>query len=586
MYAPVGLIAVGLVFGILTLTTVVRSPQFSMAASVTGGPVILLATAWLCVLAATAQLYWGDRRRHTPAILLALAGLAWLIPEWDNPYAPPFQYAVAILLSATAPALLLHAVLAWSDGRLPGRTSRNLVRAGYAVCLGLQGLAPALVLDPAGLDCTSCPANPWLVNADSGALDRWETLGGVAALVWLGCGVLALAAATFPDIGRARLPALRAPALVFLLVLIVWQVADLRGLHFRDPRAGQLWVLASLALLATAGGTLWQLAAGRRARRSVNRIVLALSRGQEPGLLRDAFAERLGDPTLQLLYPKADGVLVDATGSVVAPESDRGVTPVAFGGAPIAFLTHAPDLAVAAGVVNGLAAATYLGLEHEALTARALAEARDLHESGRRLIAAGDAERSGLERDLHDGAQQRLVGMALGLQVLAQRCPGPLVDEAREELSRTIAEVRVTAQGLSPPVLVDSGLVAALRSLAETRALTIGAETIDRVDPALETTAYQLVEQTTRNTVAAHVQITEQDGTLRMRLDVDGDSAELTAVANRVDTLEGSLRIARYDATTEIHLVLPTTADGLEPTMLYRTSESVGSGRHISDIGG
>ena len=85
MYAPVGLLAVGLLFGILTLTTVVGSPQFSLAASVTGGPVVLLATAWLCVLTATAQLYWGDRRLRLPAVLLALAGLAWLIPEWDNP---------------------------------------------------------------------------------------------------------------------------------------------------------------------------------------------------------------------------------------------------------------------------------------------------------------------------------------------------------------------------------------------------------------------------------------------------------------------------------------------------------------------
>jgi signal transduction histidine kinase len=570
MYLPVGLLGVGLGFGILTLVTIQRSPQFSLAASVAGGPVVLLAAAWICLLAAAAHLSWG-RKRRGPAVLLALAGLSWFVPEWDNPDAYPTLYAAAIILGAVTPALLLHAALAWSEGRLRGPTSRIVVFTGYVICFGVLGVVRALILDPVALDCADCPANPWLVTGDEGTLAQLETLGGIVAVGWLALGMLALVASRYSVAGRGRHSVLRISALAFLLTLLVWQVGELRDLHDRDPLAGRLWLTASLALIAMAAGALWQLARTRRARRAVNRIVLDLSRGKEPGHLRDAIAERLGDATLQLLYPKADGALIDAHGRTVDVGTVRAVTPLTFEGALLALLSHAPDIALSSEELNELATGMHLGLENEALTARALAEERDLRESGLRLLAARDAERTRLERDLHDGAQQRLVGMALGLQLLTRQCPGPVPEQARHELTLALGEVRAIAQGLSPPVLVDAGLGAALRSLAETRPLSIGIETTERVDPALETTVYQLVEQATRD-APGHVDVFRTQSNLEVRINVVGDVPDPTDVTDRVVTLDGRIDVRRDNGTTIIEATLPIPAGGAESATLHQAS--------------
>jgi signal transduction histidine kinase len=177
-----------------------------------------------------------------------------------------------------------------------------------------------------------------------------------------------------------------------------------------------------------------------------------------------------------------------------------------------------------------------------------------------------------LERDLHDGAQQRLVGMALGLQLLARRCPGPLVEEARRELTLAIADVRSTAKGLSPPVLVDAGVSAALRSLAETRPLSIGTATIERLDQATETTVYQLVEEATRE-ASGHVDVTSVHGRLDVRVVVDINMPDLTDVADRIVTLGYGRMVERRDiGTTEICVTLPVPGAGVEATTLPRPS--------------
>ena len=123
------------------------------------GRVLLLTAGSAPVLAALLHLW---RRPELPArwALLILPGAGWLVAEWDNPAAPSgIVFTTGLLLWTVAPVMLAHAVLAYPSGRLRRWPARLLVTSGYAVTVGLQGIATALVFDPAGEGCTDCPRN-------------------------------------------------------------------------------------------------------------------------------------------------------------------------------------------------------------------------------------------------------------------------------------------------------------------------------------------------------------------------------------------------------------------------------------------
>ena len=123
-------------------------------------------------------------------------------------------------------------------------------------------------------------------------------------------------------------------------------------------------------------------------------------------------------------------------------------------------------------MIEEVASAARLALENERLQAEARAQLEDLRSSRARIIEAGDAERRRLERDLHDGAQQRLVGLSLALRLVrrelgADRQLVARLDEAEAELAPAVAELRELAHGIHPAVLSDEGLAAAVEALAE-----------------------------------------------------------------------------------------------------------------------
>ena len=142
--------------------------------------------------------------------------------------------------------------------------------------------------------------------------------------------------------------------------------------------------------------------------------------------LRDALAVRLLDPDLVLAYPVDGERFVDAAARPVTINARPGreATRLEHAGRPLATLVHRAGALSGRDAADELVAAIHLGLEHEQLRAQALAQVGDLRASGLRLVETGDAERRRVERDLHDGAQQRLVGLALGLRVLQARA-GP-----------------------------------------------------------------------------------------------------------------------------------------------------------------
>jgi len=196
------------------------------------------------------------------------------------------------------------------------------------------------------------------------------------------------------------------------------------------------------------------------------------------GALRNALAEALGDPTLELTYWVPDqNVYVDAEGRprrVDSTPEGKIATTIDHDGRPIAAIVHDADLAEARDLVQAVGAAAALTLENERLDAELRARIAELRASRARIVQAGDEQRRRIERDLHDGAQQRLMALGINLRLVRDRIePDPqeaaeLVDASLQELNEATGELRELARGIHPAVLTDRGLKAAIKGLRRT----------------------------------------------------------------------------------------------------------------------
>ena len=187
--------------------------------------------------------------------------------------------------------------------------------------------------------------------------------------------------------------------------------------------------------------------------------------------MRARLARALGDPTLELAYRLADSRYVDAAvDTIELPRNgDRAVTALMAGGEEIAVLVHDPALLDEPGVVDSVRATAGLVLENERLAAEVRSQLAQVRASRGRIVAAADAERRRIERNLHDGAQQRLVALSMALGLEASRADAGVagaLSRAQDEIEQAIAELRVLARGIHPTLLRDEGLRAAVSSLA------------------------------------------------------------------------------------------------------------------------
>jgi signal transduction histidine kinase len=215
----------------------------------------------------------------------------------------------------------------------------------------------------------------------------------------------------------------------------------------------------------------------------------------------------LGDPELRLGYA-LDGrhELVDANGDAVVVAEGVAQTPLAREGRTIALLLHRPGLLDDPAVVEEVAAATRLALDNERFHAEVLARIEDLRASRARIVVAGEAERRRLERDLHDGAQQRLLGLSLALGFARAQVKEnadstilTLIDDAEERLRGAIEELREVAHGIYPAVLSSDGLGAAVDALRERASIPISVTNLpdDRLPASVESAAYFLIAEIT-----------------------------------------------------------------------------------------
>jgi signal transduction histidine kinase len=284
--------------------------------------------------------------------------------------------------------------------------------------------------------------------------------------------------------------------------------------------------------------------------------------------LRDALARRLGDPTLQLSYRLPDGAWVDDGGRPVERPSEqpgRSLQMLEAEGEPFAALTLDARLNDVPELVDAVVAAARLAIANDRLRAEVRAQLEEVQASRRRIVEAADAARRRVERDLHDGAQQRLVGLSLGLRMLQDRLGDAEDLEAQiaalqEELRTALGELRELARGLHPTILTEEGLGPAVESLAERSAvpvaLTVELDGDGRFPPPVEATAYFVVAEALTNVAkyaqaaAAAVRISRANGSLLVEIEDDGvggarvgAGSGLTGLQDRLAAIGGSLRV-------------------------------------------
>jgi signal transduction histidine kinase len=294
--------------------------------------------------------------------------------------------------------------------------------------------------------------------------------------------------------------------------------------------------------------------------RTVERFLEELRAGRAaPEATGAMLAQALGDPGLELRFRLDGDVEVDATGRVVeGPDPTARVrTPVRRGGLPLATVVHDPALAERPDLLDSTIGAAGLAIEIARLRVEVRRQLAEVEASRARIVTVGYEERRRLERDLHDGTQQRLVSIGLALRHLQHRLPDPApLDAVVVEVSRAIEELRELARGVRPAGL-DDGLGHALRELAARSQLKTRIEVTDeRFEDRIETAAYFVASEALAN-AAKHaraetvaVAAMRRNGSLVVRVRDDGvggavpsEGSGLAGITDRVAALGGRVSV-------------------------------------------
>jgi signal transduction histidine kinase len=558
------------VVGLAAFAIVRGTPGYSMAGASRLLVALELAAGWLLLCAATVAVRRPARRLFGLAVWLA--SLAWFVVEWNTPGVDSaWAFTAGLVFATVYPVIMTDAVLRYADWRSSAVTS-VVVWGAYVSTIGVAGLLPALFFDPAVGGCQQCPANLLLVRADSQMVDEVSRAAIHAGVGWaagligvLGWRLVRASAARRRAAAPVVLPALMFLGAVGLSYLHSWG----RGYLGTDEVDRRLWAVQAGLLILIAVGTGWSVVRRRRTRSAVAKLVVDTADVSAPGGLDRSLGAALGDDSLRVLYPLGDGRWVDDTGCPVVPDDSRGMTRLTRGGAPIALLTHRRGVLDEDGVADEIAGAAGLALDNERLQAQRRAQLADLRASRARIVAAADAERRRLERDLHDGAQQRLVALSLAIRLVQLRTgdhgdPGASVrlDRAQTEVTAALAQLRIVARGLYPRELADEGLTAALEILAEESSIpvTVDAPIELRVPQPVEAAAYFAVAHRLADTAAvqAAVSVRRDGARLRIEIEDDGPPEDLVRIEDRVGALAGTLSVeSTRGSGTRIRVELP-----------------------------
>jgi signal transduction histidine kinase len=563
------------VLGAIALVAVLVGPLATAQLTRTAerSPALLLADVAVGWSMIAAGLLICDRRpgnRIGP--LAVLTGFVWFAGDLTSANDAVVAY-VGNLVHGWFDPLFAILILAYPTGRLLRPVDRGLA-IGFIVVQGLWTVAKAYALRPiAWWECPTCldTVDRYIQTYELlDPLGRLETL----ALTALSLGVLGVVAARYiraTGTARRRLAPLVLAGIVltlgftggFLLQTVVPTSAR--------TEAGELRVIILAVLrILVAVGLLIGVLRDDAARGRIADLVVQLDGLPATDVLQAALRDALGDTSLLVYrWDPAVSTYRDAAGAAAQPPPDgpdRAVLTIEHERAPLLAIEHDPALRDDPGLVSAAVAAVRLAVENERLGAEVRMQLEAVRASRARLVEAQDTERRRIERDLHDGAQQRLVSLQLSLQML-RRNLGPDADPAAlaeleaatSEADAAIAEMRELARGVHPAILTEAGLGPALSSLAERSPLPVELdESIDgRLPAPVEATAYFVVAEALTNAVKhaaagrAVVQAWTTDDRLHLEIADDGrggavidDGSGLRGLEDRVTALGGSFDLA------------------------------------------
>ena len=571
--ALIGLAIAGFALGLAAIAMVITSDR---ERDPTAWLVLALTLGW--AFAGAGIFAWWRRPENRIGPLMTLVGFLWFLGALSSSDAA-LPYTVGLLLGSLWIGALVHMLVAFPTGRLETRWERFLIGLGYFDTTVMQ-LGGILFLNTSDPDvCNGCPANPLLISDQvvvSGIFYVLQSLIGIFGVTAIGILLVRRWRAASPAIRGALGPVLIAGVLtLFLLGLSL--LGDITGVP--DGTAEDVIdILSSAAMASVPFAFLIGLLHSRLARAAaVSDLVARLGEAGHRQGLRDALAETLADPSLSLAYwvPEQDRY-VDAEGHAVempARDGNTACTPIEHEGRVVAMICHDAMLDTEPELIETVASAAGLAVENERLNAELHARVEELRASRARIVQAADEERRRLERDLHDGAQQRLVSLALNLRLAGSKLDSDppaakeLLEETASELGEATTELRELARGLHPAVLSDRGLRPALEALAGRAPVRVelAEPPAERLPAPVEAASYFVVAEALTNVAryarATHaaVSVSLSNGQVEVEVADDGvggadpqAGSGLRGLADRVAALDGRLEVVspRGEGTT------------------------------------
>ena len=481
---------------------------------------------------------WRRRPDSRTGPLLTATGFGFfvtpLVNQVDSPVARTVGYWLPDLWLLF---FVIVALTALSGGRLRTRADRLIV-----------AVVAVVLLVPLRLFFHDIDDNLLLIEADP----RLSVLMGTIQRVVLVIAMLATVAVIAVRLVRASRPGRRAlrPSVAGALCLLLWMPVLVRDYlrSYQPVLSAEVvdWIAAITVVLVPLV-FLAGLLRSRLARGGLTDLFRTL-RDLQPAQLQAVLGRAVGDPGLVIVRGRP--------GSAPEPPGDRSVRWVERDGRKVAALFYDRSLDDDPELMDAAQAAAAIALEHQDLQA-------ELRASRERILAAGDAERRRIERNLHDGAQQRLVLLAMQMSLIRHRIRDDpagaelLVASAGEEITRSLAELRELARGLHPAAL-DHGLDIALDALAVSSAVptTVELQPGPRMPEPVALAAYFVTSEALTNVAkyaratGARVRVTRPGGGVVVEITDDGvggaDPARgsgLRGLRDRVEAVGGGLEV-------------------------------------------
>ena len=569
------LLALVLVFLAVDLAVVLTVDYLSPLRSVVRE--FIFATSWLVVgvVALAVRRVLLARRILTLSLVLVADFVGSFGLQGDAPVPRLLITMTAFLVPLQTP-VAGHLLLSYPTGILPGRGARRVVALGYALG-GMESVWWAFGHTPIDR-CDGCAVAYTSNVIPSSLADPVATL---FTTLWIPLLVAFLVQVVlkYRRAGPRQRRLLRLPYVAVLATTVLFGVlsvlAAIEGTSAWGLSVEAVILIQVVGLLGVPLCFLIGLLNERLSFRRIGELVVNLAGGASNDLER-SLAIALGDPQLRVAFPVADGYVDTHGRPAPRPEPDdrTAVTSVADGAAPMALISHDRSLSEEPALLTAAGSATRLILENARLQAEVRAQLLEVRESRARIVTATNEARARLERDLHDGAQQRLLAIGIALQLLRQQPGDPqLLEAAESELSSALAEMRELASGIHPAVLTDLGVVAALEALAARQGTRVRLDVpapVRRHAPEVEAAAYFSASEAITNALKhaapadVRVSVSDSDGRLCVLVRDDGPGGAdsggsgLVGVRDRLASVDGSLTVvSRPGHGTQVTMEIP-----------------------------